>query len=220
MRPLWVEFPDELETFGVEDEYMLGSALLVHPVTEPKATVVDVFLPGPNEVWYDSKTFAHWEGACTVKIPVALDTIPVFQRGGSAVPIKTRIGKSTGWTTDSPYGLRVALSTKGSAVGELYLDDGHSFKYLHQKQFLHRKFSFSSGVLTNSCADESGHYPSECVVEQICVLGLRKQPSSVTMHSSDGNDRSVAFTYCARTSTLNLERLSLNISTDWEIHIK
>lgn len=27
-----------------------GSALLVHPVTEPKATVVDVFLPGPNEV--------------------------------------------------------------------------------------------------------------------------------------------------------------------------
>lgn len=23
-RPLWVEFPEELETFGVEDEYMLG----------------------------------------------------------------------------------------------------------------------------------------------------------------------------------------------------
>uniref|UniRef100_A0A671DK19 Glucosidase alpha, neutral C n=1 Tax=Rhinolophus ferrumequinum TaxID=59479 RepID=A0A671DK19_RHIFE len=220
MRPLWVEFPDELETFGVEDEYMLGSALLVHPVTEPKATVVDVFLPGPNEVWYDTKTFAHWEGACTVKIPVALDTIPVFQRGGSVVPIKTRIGKSTGWMTDFPYGLRVALSTKGSAVGELYLDDGHSFKYLHEKQFLHRKFSFSSGVLTNSCADESGHYPSECVVEQISVLGLRKQPSSVTTHSSDGNDRSVAFAYCARKATLTLEKLSLNIGTDWEVHIK
>ncbi|XP_058149990.1 neutral alpha-glucosidase C isoform X6 [Dasypus novemcinctus] len=74
LRPLWVEFPNELETFDVEDEYMLGSALLVHPVTEPKATIVDVFLPGSNEVWYDSKTFTHWEGACTVKIPVALDT--------------------------------------------------------------------------------------------------------------------------------------------------
>ena len=23
-RPLWVEFPNELETFSVEDEYMLG----------------------------------------------------------------------------------------------------------------------------------------------------------------------------------------------------
>ncbi|XP_065797445.1 neutral alpha-glucosidase C isoform X3 [Muntiacus reevesi] len=220
MRPLWVEFPNELETFSVEDEYMLGSALLVHPVTEPKATVVDVFLPGSSEIWYDSKTFAHWKGACTVKIPVTLDSIPVFQRGGSVVPVKTTIGRSTGYMTDSPYGLRVALSTKGSAMGEFYLDDGHSFQYLHQKQFLHRKFSFSSGVLTNSCADERGHYPSKCVVEQILVLGLKKQPSSVTAHSADGSAQPVAFTYYAATSTLNLETLSLKIGADWKVHIQ
>ncbi|XP_041602470.1 neutral alpha-glucosidase C isoform X4 [Vulpes lagopus] len=220
MRPLWIEFPEELDTFGVEDEYMLGSALLVHPVTEPKATTVDVFLPGSNEVWYDSKTFAHWEGACTVKIPVALDTIPVFQRGGSIVPIKTTIGKSTGYMSDSPYGLRVALSTKGSAMGEFYLDDGHSFQYLHQKQFLHRKFSFLAGVLINSCADKRGHYPSKCVVEQIFIQGLKKQPSSVTTHSSDGKEEPVTFTYCAKMSTLRLEKLSLNIGTDWEVHIR
>ncbi|XP_039088662.1 neutral alpha-glucosidase C isoform X3 [Hyaena hyaena] len=220
MRPLWIEFPEELNTFGVEDEYMLGSALLVHPVTEPKATTVSVFLPGSNEVWYDSKSGSRWEGACTVKIPVTLDSIPVFQRGGSIVPIKTTIGKSTGYMTDCPYGLRVALSTKGSAVGELYLDDGHSFQYLHQKQFLHRKFSFLSGVLINSCADKRGHYPSKCVVEQIFVLGLKKQPSSVTTYSSDGKDEPVVFTYCATMSTLSLEKLSLNIGTDWEVHIK
>ncbi|XP_061013458.1 neutral alpha-glucosidase C isoform X2 [Dama dama] len=220
MRPLWVEFPNELETFSVEDEYMLGSALLVHPVTEPKATVVDVFLPGSSEIWYDSKTFAHWKGACTVKIPVTLDSIPVFQRGGSVVPVKTTIGRSTGYMTDSPYGLRVALSTKGSAMGEFYLDDGHSFQYLHQKQFLHRKFSFSSGVLTNSCADERGHYPSKCVVEQILVLGLKKQPSSVTAHSADGSAQPVAFTYYAATSALNLETLSLKIGADWKVHIQ
>lgn len=35
-----------------------------------------------------------------------------------------------------------------------------------------------------SCADERGHYPSKCVVEQIFILGLKKQPSSVTTHSS------------------------------------
>lgn len=28
------------------------------------------------------------------------------------MPIKTSVGKSTGWMTDSPYGLRVALSTQ------------------------------------------------------------------------------------------------------------
>ncbi|XP_049753582.1 neutral alpha-glucosidase C isoform X2 [Elephas maximus indicus] len=220
MRPLWVEFSNELETFGTEDEYMLGSALLVHPVTEPKVTVVDVFLPGSDEVWYDSKTFAHWEGARTVKIPVALDTVPVFQRGGSVVPVKATIGKSTGWMTESPYGLRVALNSKGSAVGELYLDDGHSFQYFHQNRYLHRRFSFCSGVLINSCADERGRYPSECVVEQILILGLRKQPSSVTTHSSDGKDQPVAFTYSAKTSSLSLEKLLLKVGADWEVHIR
>ncbi|KAK1338971.1 hypothetical protein QTO34_019640 [Cnephaeus nilssonii] len=176
MRPLWVEFPDELETFGVEDEYMLGSALLVHPVTEPKATVVDVFLPGSNEVWYDSKTFASWEGACTVKIPVALGTIPVFQRGGSVVPIKTTVGKSTGWMTDSPYGLRVALSTKGSAVGELYLDDGHSFQYLQKQQFLHRKFCFCSGAQCTDSCTLKGIVGREVAVSTEAGLGPSSMP--------------------------------------------
>ncbi|XP_040826041.1 neutral alpha-glucosidase C [Ochotona curzoniae] len=220
MRPLWIEFPDELETFGVEDEYMLGSALLVHPVTEPEATEVNVFLPGSDEVWYDSKTFAQWKGGHTVKIPVALDTIPVFQRGGSVVPMKTTVGKSTGWMTHSPYALRVALSTKGSAVGELYLDDGHSFQYLQQKQFLHRKFSFCSSVLSNSCADKRGHYPSKCVVERILVLGLRKEPSLVTTHSPGSQGQPVPFTYCATTSTLSLEKLSLSVGADWKVHIQ
>ncbi|XP_049988705.1 neutral alpha-glucosidase C [Alexandromys fortis] len=220
MRPLWVEFPDDVETFGVDDEYMLGSALLVHPVTEPQTTMASVFLPGSNEVWYDSKTFAQWKGGCTVKIPVTLDTIPVFQRGGSVVPMKTSVGKSTGWMTDSPYGLRVALSTQDSAVGELYLDDGHSFQYLHQDQFSHRRFSFCSGVLTSRCADEKGRYPSKCIVEQILVLGLRKKPSSVTTHSSDGKVQPAAFTYYAKTSTLSLEKLSLSIADGWEVHIR
>lgn len=194
MRPLWVEFPDDLETFAVEDEYMLGSALLVHPVTAPQTTVIDVFLPGSNE-------------------------IPVFQRGGSVVPVKTTVGKSTGWMADSPYGLRVALSTQGSAVGELYLDDGHSFQYLHQNQFLHRKFLFCSSVLTNRCADEKGHYPSKCIVEQILVLGLKKKPSSVTTHSSDGKVQPAAFAYCAKTCALSLKKLSLSVGDDWEVHV-
>lgn len=33
----------------------------------------------PFQVWYDSKTFAPWEGARTVKIPVGLDTVSEFQ---------------------------------------------------------------------------------------------------------------------------------------------
>ncbi|XP_072481170.1 neutral alpha-glucosidase C isoform X2 [Notamacropus eugenii] len=220
MRPLWVEFPKELETFGVEDEYMLGGALLIHPVTEPKVTMVDVFLPGSEEIWYDFWTFTHWEGARILKVPIALDRIAVFQRGGTVVPMKTAVGRSTGWMTHLPYELRVALDTKGSARGELYLDDGHSFQYLHQKHYLRRKFLFCDGVLSSSCADENGHYHSECVVEKVLIVGFKKQPSSVTASSSDETEKQVAFTYSSKTAVLHLENLSLNVGADWKIHVK
>uniref|UniRef100_A0A8C3KDJ6 Glycoside hydrolase family 31 N-terminal domain-containing protein n=1 Tax=Calidris pygmaea TaxID=425635 RepID=A0A8C3KDJ6_9CHAR len=36
------------------------------------------------------------------------------------------------------------------AVGELYLDDGHSFQYLHKKQFLYRKFTFLKNILVDA----------------------------------------------------------------------
>lgn len=50
MRPLWVEFPNDVRTFHVENEYMVGDALLVHPVTEPQVSSVEVFLPGADQV--------------------------------------------------------------------------------------------------------------------------------------------------------------------------
>ncbi|XP_067414242.1 neutral alpha-glucosidase C [Emydura macquarii macquarii] len=220
MRPLWVEFPEEQETFGVEDEYMLGNALLVHPVTEQKATTVNVLLPGSDELWYDFRRLRRLDCPGTLKIPVTLESIPVFQRGGSVVPLKTTVGRSTEWMTDISYELHVALDSKGFAVGELYLDDGHSFQYLHKKQFLHRKFTFHKNVFTSSRADEIGQYHTKCVVERVLILGVQKQPTSVTASLQDGNDKEVVFTYDAKTSALTLEKLLLNVGADWEIHIK
>ncbi|XP_019374617.1 PREDICTED: neutral alpha-glucosidase C isoform X1 [Gavialis gangeticus] len=220
MRPLWVEFPEELETFGVEDEYMLGKALLVYPVTEQAATEVDVLLPGSDEVWYDFRRFIPMEGPGKLKIPVTLESIPVFQRGGSIILLKTAVGKSTEWMTDISYELRVALDSKDSAVGELYLDDGHSFQYLHKKQFLYRKFTFHENVLSSSCADGNGQYSTKCGVERVLILGVRQQPTSAIINYQDGKNKDIIFTYDDKTSTLTLEKLLLNVGTNWEICLK
>ncbi|XP_053141818.1 neutral alpha-glucosidase C isoform X2 [Hemicordylus capensis] len=220
MRPVWVEFPEVLETFGIEDEYMLGNALLVCPVTEPKATTVSVFLPGPCEIWYDFRNFRCLASQGVLKIPVTLNNIPALQRGGTLIPLKTSVGKSTEWMTDVSYELRAALDHKESATGELYLDDGHSFQYLNQKQFLLRKFTFHQNVFSSRCADENGQFHTKCVVERIVILGFKKQPSSVTVSIGDGKDKIVAFAYDAKSSVLTLQKLSLNIGIDWELQIK
>lgn len=45
VRPMWLEFPQELEMLTNHRQFMLGSQILVAPVLEPGKTNVDVFLP-------------------------------------------------------------------------------------------------------------------------------------------------------------------------------
>lgn len=50
LRPLWVEFPRDKNTWASEDQFMVGDSLLVHPVTEQGATSVQLYLPGTSAV--------------------------------------------------------------------------------------------------------------------------------------------------------------------------
>ena len=50
IRPSWVEFPRDKNTWGTEDQFMVGDCLLVHPVTEQAASSVQLYLPGPTTV--------------------------------------------------------------------------------------------------------------------------------------------------------------------------
>lgn len=53
MRPLWFEWPTDEQLFGLDDQFMVGSALLVKPIVSAGATSTDVLLPGA-EPWYAS----------------------------------------------------------------------------------------------------------------------------------------------------------------------
>uniref|UniRef100_A0A673JIP9 Neutral alpha-glucosidase C-like n=1 Tax=Sinocyclocheilus rhinocerous TaxID=307959 RepID=A0A673JIP9_9TELE len=146
IRPLWVEFPNDTSMFAVENQYMIGGALLVCPVTDPEVTEVKVLLPGSDVLWYDTNTAAVHKGARTLDLPVTLNTVPVFQRGGTVVPRRAGCGSSTADLQQHPFTLTVALDSKGNADGLLYLDDGHSFSYRDQMQFCLRRFTMRAGA--------------------------------------------------------------------------
>ena len=57
MRPLWYEYPEEEGSFGMQESFMVGDAILVHPVMQEHATAVDALFPG-NDLWYPLPLFA------------------------------------------------------------------------------------------------------------------------------------------------------------------
>ncbi|XP_035239759.1 neutral alpha-glucosidase C isoform X1 [Anguilla anguilla] len=219
LRPLWVEFPREQCTFAVEHQYMIGSALLACPVTDPGVTEVKVLLPGTGESWYDVSTAQVFRGGRTVSFPVTLDTVPLFQRGGTVVSRRTESGSCTADLQKLPFTLTVALDSKGCAEGDLYLDDGYSFNFRDRKQFSLRRFSLDRGRLLNRCADDRGKYDAECSVQSVRFLGVKKKPSAVTAQISGLLKDCTEVQYQAASHMLTVGGLDLDVGKDWEIRI-
>lgn len=73
----------------------------------------------------------------------------MFQRGGSIIPYKFRLRRSTTQMADDPFTLMVALDKKQSATGQLYFDDGISYNYNHSRQFVYREFEFRDNRLVS-----------------------------------------------------------------------
>jgi alpha 1,3-glucosidase len=46
MRPLWMEYPKDPETYAMDDQWLVGSDLLVKPVTARGVSQIDVYFPG------------------------------------------------------------------------------------------------------------------------------------------------------------------------------
>ncbi len=85
IRPLLLEFPDDPVARLVDDQYMLGAALLVAPVYKPGARTRATYLP--DGVWYSLYGGDPISGPTWHEAEAPLDRIPVFVRAGAALPV-------------------------------------------------------------------------------------------------------------------------------------
>jgi alpha-D-xyloside xylohydrolase len=125
MRALAMDFPADPKALEVADEFMFGPALLVSPVTQPGAVSHSVYLPSRAR-WYDFWTGASLKGGTTISAVAPLDTIPIYVRAGSIVPM----GPELQWTSEKPADpleLRIYPGADGELT--LYEDDGVSNDY-------------------------------------------------------------------------------------------
>ncbi|MEO9133028.1 MAG: TIM-barrel domain-containing protein, partial [Sphingomonas sp.] len=93
MRALFMDFPDDAKVSTIGDQYMLGSAFLVAPVTGQGQTSRSVYLPAGAD-WYDYWTNHRYTGGQTIDAAAPIDRIPLFVRAGSIVPVGAPV-KST-----------------------------------------------------------------------------------------------------------------------------
>lgn len=134
LRPLFLEFPDKEYTSTIEDEFLFGSDLLVAPVLWEGAESRYVYLP-PGD-WFDYWTGKQYTGDTTIQVPVTIDSIPMFVRGGGFI-FRQPVVQNTGQMPGNPLHVLIAPATESES--SLYEDDGHSLKY-KDSDFMKRRF--------------------------------------------------------------------------------
>ncbi len=146
MRGLFMDFGRDPKVAEIGDEYMFGPALLIAPVTEQGRTSREVYLPAGTD-WYNFWTNERVHGGETVRVSAAIDTIPVFVKAGSIVPLGAPV-----LSTDEKQAIAEVRVYRG-ADGEftLYSDDGKTYAYEQGKSEITRlKWDEASGKLTHT----------------------------------------------------------------------
>ena len=124
MRGLWLHYPDDAAAVARGDEYLWGRDVLVAPVVEKGASFREVYLP--SGAWFDFWTGERMEGRRTIRREVDLETLPLYVRAGSILPLGP-VKQHTGEQVDQPLSLSIYPGADASFL--LYEDDGSSFNY-------------------------------------------------------------------------------------------
>ena len=124
MRPLAMDFRLDVRAQNIGDQFLFGPAILVNPVTEPGATTRRLYLPKTR--WYDFWSGHALEGGKSIDAPAPLDSLPLYVRGGSIIPMGPDVEYATEKPAD-PIELRVYRGASGSFT--LYEDENDGYDY-------------------------------------------------------------------------------------------
>jgi alpha-D-xyloside xylohydrolase len=124
MRALPLDFPNDTKVADLRDEYMFGPAFLVAPITEQGATSREVYLPVGAD-WYNYWTQERVKGGQTITVQAPIDTIPLFVRAGSIIPM----GSPVESTHEAQTVDRVRVYPGADTSFTLFSDDGKTYAY-------------------------------------------------------------------------------------------
>ncbi|EGG17368.1 hypothetical protein DFA_08363 [Cavenderia fasciculata] len=232
IRPLWMEYPLDSDTYNLDTQFLVGGHLLVSPVLQEGATTVQAYFP--QDSWFDYFTGAPVASVGqTLTLDAPIDVINVHVRGGvimplqptasyvppaDSVPITTKVARTL------PFHLLIAIPATSPfgnttvATGELFLDDGISIDTYENDNYTFIRYDVQkqpsgSFVLTSSI--ESSNYFLSNSLTTITVYGITQSPTYITL---DNTNNISSYTFDSVNQVLLID-IDLPIVENYQIYI-
>jgi alpha-glucosidase len=124
MRPLVLEYADDEDVHNLCDQFLYGESIMIAPVYRPSTDKRCVYLPEGG--WYDYWTDKVYEGKQYILVDAPLDTLPIFIKGGSIIPMAPEMNYVGEKVVDV---LTLEIYPDKETTYSLYEDDGLSNRY-------------------------------------------------------------------------------------------
>jgi alpha 1,3-glucosidase len=121
-------------------------------------------LPGYHKAWFDWNDGKMHVSPGAVYTDTPLEKIPVYQRGGTIIPTRQRHRRSSKLMRNDPITLYIASELNSDfANGTLYLDDGETFDYQRESNYMYWGYTFKKVsnflyTITSKNLDKKGKY--------------------------------------------------------------
>jgi alpha-glucosidase (family GH31 glycosyl hydrolase) len=208
-RPLFFEEPENEEIAGIDDTYLWGPNLLVAPIVEKSQQTRKLYLP--KGTWYDFFSNGKVEGGKWIDKPVDFETIPVFARGGSFIPMIEPIRNTEEYSSENLIIHYYPDEEVEKSSFTMYEDDGKTKGSIEKGKYELLHFnarSFEDILLLDFERDIKGKYDGMPKNREITLMihGMEKNPASVMIGEQ------------MKTSGVNYdeERQVLKIYFDWK----
>lgn len=117
-------YPDDVNTYKIDDQYFFGDQMLICPVTTKGAKSRTLYLP--EGTWIDYWTGEKFEGKRNILTLTPMTKLPIFIKSGAIIPMQPDM-QYFGEKPIDPVTLDI-YPAENSAY-QLYEDDGKSLNY-------------------------------------------------------------------------------------------